>query len=167
MELICRKKHLLHVRTHENFQIWVWLKTTLYRQVSTSDAYVIDTLWSVRDDNVYSGVWSFWGRWQRIIHVVIFNADDNLEYKLSSFYRWELIRCVLIFSTDDTVKTTLLTVYHSTDNIAYNRVWSFIKDNTSKNTLSPVKRWHLFKCVVIGVPMTTWLLSCYLHRWQP
>ena len=121
-------------------QIWVRVKNTLYRQVSTSDAYVIDTLWSVRDDNVYSGVWSFWGRWQRIIHVVIFNADDNLEYKLSSFYRWELINRVLIFSTDD-------------DNL--------------KNTLSPVKRWHPLKCVVIGVPMTTWLLSCYLHRWQP
>ena len=147
--------------------MWVRLKTTLYWWVSTADAHLIDTLSLVRDDNVYSGVWSFWDRCHRIIHIMIFYTDDNLEYKLSSVYRWGLIKCVLIFSTDDTVKTTLLTVYHSTDNIAYNRVWSFIKDNTSKNTLSPVKRWHLFKRVVICVPITTWVLSCYLHRWQP
>ena len=54
-----------------------------------------------------------------------------------------------------------LRCYRSTDNIAYNRVWSFIKDNTSKNTLSPVKRWHPLKRVVICVPMTTWFLSCH------
>ena len=151
------------------------VETTLYRRVSTSDAYVIDTLWSVK-------------RSQRGFRVVI-GDDDNLETTLSPVPQMTPLKVRCHLCTDDNVVSKLSStvknvfskvssfwgckriydgVICGTDNNADSAARTVKDDNAEDPLLSSEKITTCFCYIGVHLlwKMSSWFLRCHLLTGQ-